>query len=239
MEISTRRIFLSLCFPLFFLLILYMMQFLEVGTMEDFSRFGIYPMAKKGIFGIFAHPLIHHGIRHLLANTFPLIFLMWALFYFYKDTGAFVFLFVWLLEGLLTFFIGKPGWHVGSSGLIYAMAFFLFFSGILRKQIPLIAISLLVTFLYGGMVWNMFPFFAKETTSWEGHLSGAIAGTAAAFLFRKCGAPASIPEELEGELTSDGIETPADGAGKEAEVEDVGTDSVSHLDVGQEVRHVE
>ena len=29
----------------------------------------------------------------------------------------------------------------------------------------------------------MFPFFAKETTSWEGHLSGAIAGTICSLAF--------------------------------------------------------
>ena len=29
----------------------------------------------------------------------------------------------------------------------------------------------------------MFPFFAKETTSWEGHLSGGIMGTLCAFGF--------------------------------------------------------
>ena len=65
--------------------------------------------------------------------------------------------------------------------------FFLFFSGILRKHVPLIAISLLITFLYGGLVWNMFPQFAKATTSWEGHLSGAIAGTLCAIGFMEYG----------------------------------------------------
>ena len=65
----------------------------------------------------------------------------------------------------------------------------LFFSGILRKHVPLIAISLLITFLYGGLVWNMFPQFAKATTSWEGHLSGAIAGTLCAIGFMEYGPP--------------------------------------------------
>lgn len=45
----------------------------------------------------------------------------------------------------------------------------------------------MITFLYGGLVWNMFPQFAKATTSWEGHLSGAIAGTLCAIGFMEYG----------------------------------------------------
>lgn len=160
---------------------------MEVGMEWDFTRLGVYPMEKKGVFGIFAHPLVHSSFKHLFANTIPLLFLLWCLFYFYKDLSALIFFFIWIAGGIFTFIIGKSGWHVGASGLIYGLAFYLFFSGILRKHIPLIAISLLITFLYGGLIWNMFPFFANESTSWEGHLSGAIAGTIAAVIFRKHG----------------------------------------------------
>lgn len=159
----------------------------------NFTQLGIYPLNKQGVFGIFAHPLIHSGFKHLFANTIPLFFLSWCLFYFYRDLGAVIFIFIWIVGGILTFLIGKPGWHIGASGVIYAEAFFLFFSGILRKHIPLIAVSLLVTFLYGGLVWNMFPQFAAQTTSWEGHLSGAIAGLIAALLFRNYGPQRPIP----------------------------------------------
>ena len=101
--------------------------------------------------------------------------------------SPYIFFAIWIGCGALTFLIGKPGWHIGASGIIYGLAFFLFFSGILRKHVPLIAISLLITFLYGGLVWNMFPQFAKATTSWEGHLSGAIAGTLCAIGFMEYG----------------------------------------------------
>ena len=187
MKPEVRRIFLALAIPAFLLCVLYVMKTLDVGMDWDFTRLGVYPLSKKGVFGIFAHPLVHADFSHLLANTVPLLFLSWCLFYFYRDLGAFILFFVWIVCGLITFIIGKPGWHVGASGIIYGLAFFLFFSGILRKHIPLVAISLLVTFLYGGLVWNMFPYFAKETTSWEGHLSGAVAGTVAALLFRNKG----------------------------------------------------
>lgn len=187
MKPEVRRIFLALVIPSFLLFVLYVMKTLEAGMDWDFTRLGVYPLSKKGVFGIFAHPLVHADFSHLFANTVPLLFLSWCLFYFYRDLGAFILFFIWIVCGLITFVIGKPGWHVGASGIIYGLAFFLFFSGILRRHIPLVAISLLVTFLYGGLVWNMFPYFAKETTSWEGHLSGAVAGTVAALLFRNKG----------------------------------------------------
>lgn len=173
--------------PLFLIFILYMLKITEIGMGWNFSRMGIYPMESRGIPGILAHPLIHSDFSHLLANTLPLFFLSWCLFYFYRGIAGRIFISIWLGCGLLTFIIGKPGWHIGASGLVYGLAFFLFFSGILRKYIPLIAISLLVTFLYGGIVWHMFPDFSPTNMSWEGHLSGGIMGTLCAFAFMNNG----------------------------------------------------
>ena len=112
---------------------------------------------------------------------------IWCLFYFYRGIAPYIFFLIWIGGGVFTFLFGKSGWHIGSSGLIYGLAFFLFFSGIFRKHVPLIALSLLITFLYGGLVWNMFPQFAKVTTSWEGHMGGAIAGMLCAVGFIKYG----------------------------------------------------
>ena len=183
MKHDLQRIVLAAVIPLFLLLILYILKFMEIGMDWDFTRLGVYPMEKRGVFGIFAHPLVHSSFRHLFANTIPLFFLSWCLFYFYRHLAPYIFFTIWTGCGLLTFLIGKPGWHIGASGIIYGLAFFLFFSGLLRKHVPLIAISLLITFLYGGLVWNMFTQLAKVTPSWEGHLSGAIAGTLCALAF--------------------------------------------------------
>lgn len=108
-------------------------------------------------------------------------------FYFYRSIAPCIFFYIWLVCGALIFCIGHPAWHVGASGIIYGLAFFLFFSGVLRGHVPLVALSLLVTFIYGGLVWNMFPQFVRPTTSWEGHLSGAIAGITASVLFIRQG----------------------------------------------------
>ena len=193
MKPEIRRMFLAAVIPLFILLVLYLVKFMEIGMDWNFVQLGVYPLEKRGVFGIFAHPLIHSSATHLAANTLPLFFLSWCLFYFYRDLAPYILFAIWIGCGTLTFCIGKPGWHIGASGLIYGLAFFLFFSGLLRKHVPLIAISLLITFLYGGLVWNMFPQFAKATTSWEGHLSGALAGTLCAVAFLRHGPQRPTP----------------------------------------------
>ena len=199
MKPELRRIILALIFPLFLLFILYVIRFLESGMGWDFTHWGIYPRTLKGLFGIFSHPLVHASWKHLLANSLPLLFLTWCLYYFYRDLGSLILIFVWVVGGLFTFLIGQPGWHIGASGLIYSLAFFLFFSGFIRQHIPLIAVSLLITFVYGGLVWNMFPTFSTENTSWEGHLSGALAGIFAAILFKNKGPQKKDPFKEENE----------------------------------------
>ena len=158
MKRDIQRIMLATAVPLFLIFILFLLKIVEVGMDWDFSHMGIYPLEKRGITGILTHPLIHSGFSHLLANTLPLFFLSWCLFYFYRGIAGRIFMIIWIGAGLLTFIIGKPGWHIGASGLIYGFAFFLFFSGILRKYVPLIAISLLVTFLYGGIMGTLCAF---------------------------------------------------------------------------------
>ena len=70
--------------PLFLIFILFLLKIVEVGMDWDFSHMGIYPLEKRGLTGILTHPLIHSGFSHLLANTLPLFFFSWCLFYFYR-----------------------------------------------------------------------------------------------------------------------------------------------------------
>lgn len=84
MKHDIRRMALAAVIPLFLLFILYILKFLETGMDWNFTRLGVYPMEQRGVFGIFAHPLVHSSFKHLFANTIPLFFLMWCLFYFYR-----------------------------------------------------------------------------------------------------------------------------------------------------------
>lgn len=160
------------------------------GLLGDrFSQWGIRPGDINGLKGIIFSPFIHTTFSHLLSNTLPLIILIWFLFYFYSNIATFVFITLWLLSGIITWLIGRGATHVGASGLVFAILFFLFFSGLLRKYIPLVAVSLIVAFIYGSTVWSIFPVteLLDPSISWEGHLSGAISGLLLAIIFRKQG----------------------------------------------------
>ena len=79
-------------------------------------------------------------------------------------------------------------YHIGASGVVYALASFHFFSGLIRREPRLMAFTLLVVFLYGGMVWGVFPdFFPTKNISWESHLMGLLAGLILAFYYRSSG----------------------------------------------------
>ncbi|WP_053972115.1 rhomboid family intramembrane serine protease [Mangrovimonas sp. ST2L15] len=170
-------------YPLLFVLSIWVVFWAEVRFGFNFTRLGIYPLAVKGIPGIALSPLIHSGLTHLLHNSLPLLILSAALFYFYRPIAWKVIIFGILLSGFMTWLIGRPSYHIGASGLIYVLVSFTFFKGIFAKHYRLIALSLMVVFLYGGMIWYTFPI--KDEISWEGHLSGFLVGLFFALVFRK------------------------------------------------------
>lgn len=118
MKLEIQKILLAFALPLLLLFILYTLRTMESVMNWDFITWGIYPRETKGIMGIFTSPLIHADWGHLFANTFPLLFLLWCLLYFYRDLGIGILFFIWIVSGILTFIIGKPGWHIGASSII-------------------------------------------------------------------------------------------------------------------------
>ena len=170
-------------YPVFFVLTIWLVFWFEVRFGFNFSRYGVYPQTLKGLRGVLLSPFIHGDIQHIYHNTIPLFVLSMALFYFYKPIAWKVILFGILFSGFLTWCIGRPSYHIGASGLIYVLVSFTFFKGVFAKHYRLIALSLLVIFLYGSMIWYAIPI--KEGVSWEGHLSGLITGLLFSFFFRK------------------------------------------------------
>src|SRR6187402_2769474 len=123
----------------------------------DFMQWGIFPRSFDTLKGILTVPFIHADLKHLFSNTIPLIILVAALVYFYRSLAWKILVLVWLLDGFWLWLGARPAWHIGASGIVYGLASFLFFSGVFRKHINLMALSLLVSFLYGGMIWGIFP----------------------------------------------------------------------------------
>lgn len=170
-------------YPLAFVMLIWIVFWFEVRFNYSFNSFGVYPRTLDGLKGILFSPFIHSDIEHLYHNSIPLLVLSMALFYFYRSISWKVLGYGILLSGFLTWCIGRPANHIGASGLIYVLMSFILFKGIIAKHFRLIALSLLVVFLYGSMIWYVFPI--KENMSWEGHLSGLIVGVLFALFFRK------------------------------------------------------
>jgi len=180
----------SLWFGFFFIIILFLVKSFETFFDINLVRFGIFPLEPKGLLGIIFAPLIHGNWEHLLNNSAPLLVLIVTLFYFYREISYKVFFLVYFIHGFWLWFFARDAYHIGASGVIYGLGAFLFVSGLIRKNSHLLAISLLVAFLYGSMVWGIFP--RIETISWEGHLTGVAAGILLAFYYRQFGPAPNI-----------------------------------------------
>jgi len=166
-----------------YVFIIWFIKIFELASKTDFISLGIYPRTMSGLKGIFLSPLIHADFSHLISNSVPLLVLLFFTFYLYTRSAVRVFLIIYFFHGLFVWFTGRPAYHIGASGLIYGFAGFLFLVGVLRKDAKSIAVSLVVVFLYGSLVWGVLP--ADPSVSFEAHLFGAIVGLICAFLFRK------------------------------------------------------
>ncbi|MFO7935381.1 MAG: rhomboid family intramembrane serine protease [Bacteroidales bacterium] len=180
-----KRFIYSMVFPAFFLFLIWAVKLFEMAMDISFVEGGVYPRRISGLKGILFSPLIHGDWKHLVDNSMPVFLLSLALFYFYRDIAYRIWVLIYFISGLLLWGIGRQAYHIGSSGLIYGLAAFLFISGILRKVRSLMAISLLVVFWYGSLVWGLLPF--DYQISFEAHLTGAVSGIFLSVFYREQG----------------------------------------------------
>jgi membrane associated rhomboid family serine protease len=185
-----NRVIGSFLIGLVMVMVLGLIFFIDREFTLNLNRFGVFPRELHGLKGIAFYPLLHGSAEHLFNNSVPLLVLVFCLFYFYPSVALRTFLLIYVLSGLFIWISARQNFHIGASGIVYGLAAFIFFSGIFRRDNKMIAISLMVAFLYGSMVWGIFPF--QERVSWEGHLWGALTGVALAWLYRKEGPPRKL-----------------------------------------------
>ena len=200
-----KKFLLSIIIPSFVVFFIWIVRITETIFGLDLSSLGIYPLEIKGLPGIFLSPFIHENFRHLLNNTLPLYMLSITLFFFYSEIALKVLSWTWILTGLLVWLGGREAWHIGASGLVYGLASFLFFSGILRRYYRLVALSLLIVFIYGEMVWGIFP-GVYQNVSWESHMLGFVSGILLAVWYRREGPQSPVIEWPEEEDEESGNE---------------------------------
>lgn len=172
-------------YPILFVGCLWLIKIIEVKFLQNFVTYGLYPRRVEGLTGIITSVFVHSDWKHLFNNSIPLIVLGWSLVHFYKEVALKVVIGVVLMGGLWTWISAREAYHIGASGLLYGMFSFLLFSGFIRRNKQLVAISMLVAFLYGSLVWGILPYDYK--ISWESHFWGVIAGFSLAIYYRKVG----------------------------------------------------
>lgn len=177
-----KKMLLAAVIPGSFLFLAWMVYLLEISLDFSLSSYGLRPRDISQWYGVFTMPFLHGGFEHIIANTASFLVLGSLMFYFYNNDAIPIFIGSYLLSGILTWIIGRDSIHIGASAMIYSFAGYLFTAGVISKNVRHMAISLIVVFLYGSMIWGIFP--QNNNISWEGHLSGFAGGIGLAFMFR-------------------------------------------------------
>ncbi|NLB87580.1 MAG: rhomboid family intramembrane serine protease [Bacteroidales bacterium] len=176
-----KKMLLAIVIPASFMFLAWLIFALEKSLNINFAQYGLLPRDFRQWYGILTMPFLHGGSEHIIANTVSFIILGSMLFYFHNDRAILLFILSYFLSGIFTWLIGRESIHIGASAMIYAFAGYLFTAGLIGKNIRRMAITLIIVFLYGSMIWGMFPI--NEKISWEGHLSGFITGLILAIIF--------------------------------------------------------
>lgn len=182
-EITKSEFKNSLKFPIFFIVLIWVIHIFKIVFNLPLNRLGVLPRVPSGLKGIFTSPLIHSDFPHLMSNSAPAIILLTMIFVFYRKVALKSFVLIYILTGIAVWLFAKNAWHIGASGVVYGLVSFVFWTGIFRRNIKSIVLALVVTILYSGYFAGIVP--TEPGISWESHLFGAIVGIFVAYLFRK------------------------------------------------------
>jgi len=170
-----------------FVALLWFIELMNWGFDLGLERFGVRPRQLAGLPGILLAPLLHAGFSHLLANSLPLLVLGTVMLHLYPNSALKVIPAVYLGPGVAVWLFARGSDHIGSSGLVYGLVAYVFVAGLIRRDRRAIAASLLVSFLYGTLVWGVLPI--QPGVSWETHLAAALIGLTLAIALRRLDIP--------------------------------------------------
>lgn len=171
-----KSIFYAILFSIIFLISFLVQSFIA----PDIINFGLIPRQIPGLKGVLFAPLLHSSFSHFFSNIIPIALLSFLIFYHFKQHFIQLIVLVWVGANILTWISARDANHIGASGIVYGLAFYLITLGIILKDRQSLAIALFVIFLYGSLIWGMFPNFIKhlpeKNISWESHLWGGVMG---------------------------------------------------------------
>lgn len=166
---------------LFVLWSIFILQyFLDIPT---YQYGGLFPRSVDGLKGILFSPLLHGSFMHLISNSAPLTVLTVMILYFYSKVAFESFVWLYLMTGVMVWLFARPVYHIGASGVVYAMVSFVFWAGIFVRNLRSIVLSLIVAVLYSGMFLGVLP--NEDGISWESHLLGGVVGIFVAYILRE------------------------------------------------------
>ena len=194
---DSRRLRQAFAVALSFVALLWLVKLTEFFGAGNFIQLGIFPRRASGLIGILCAPLIHSSFAHLFANSAPILVIGTMLIYGYPRASRVVLPVVYLGSGITVWMFARESYHIGASGLAFGMLLFVLTIGVLRWDRRAIALSLVVFFLYGGMLIGVLP--VDQNISFESHLSGAILGIILAFRLRQYD-PAPVRKQYSWEL---------------------------------------
>lgn len=176
---------------LFVLWSIFILQYLlDIPT---YQYGGLFPRSIDGLKGIFFSPLLHGSFMHLINNSAPLAVLTVMILYFYNKVAFESIVWLYLMTGVMVWLFARPVYHIGASGVVYAMVSFVFWAGIFVRNLRSIVLSLIVAVLYSGMFLGVLP--NEEGISWESHLLGGVVGIFVAYILREKIKKHDPPEE--------------------------------------------
>ena len=153
--------------------------------------FALYPRSLHYLPGVISTIFVHKNLEHLSSNYLPFFIAILGIFYFYKDIALKVTLIAHIGTGILTWMFARSAFHIGASGMVYALVFFAVLSGVIRKNKKLRVFALVCLVFQSGLIWGVFPL--EESISWESHLMGALVGSLMAIVFRHQGPQEPLP----------------------------------------------
>jgi membrane associated rhomboid family serine protease len=186
------NLFKYIKYPLLLIGIFVVIHLVQAIFEVDFGQFGVYPRTISGLRGILFSPLIHGDWAHLLSNAAPVLIMGVLMQGFYPRVAMRAFTMLYLVTGAMVWLFARSVYHIGASGVVYGMVFFLFFNGIFRRSNRAVMAALTVLGLYGSLFLGFSP--NQEGVSWESHLLGALVGAFTALYYKDELEAADLPQ---------------------------------------------